>query len=102
MGAVRLSPRLLHQWHRELNALVFNGELDRPVLVVGNCGEDVIGLCWGTRIMVQRGLDETLARETLLHEMVHQWQNQNDLEMDHGPTFEQWRAVCLSLTNLSL
>lgn len=27
------------------------------------------------------------ARRTLLHEMVHQWQVESGLELDHGPTF---------------
>lgn len=99
---MRLTSRRLHIWHREFNALVFQNELERPVLVTGYCGPGTIGLCWGDRIQVSDTLSEQDARATLLHEMVHQWQDQNGLDMDHGKTFEQWRDLCRSCTGLEL
>ena len=33
----------------------------------------------------RHGWDEAL--QTLLHEMVHQWQDETGLPIDHGPTF---------------
>lgn len=97
-----LTDRMLQKWHKEFNALVFNGELSKIKLWAGYLEPGVMGLCWGSEIAVKDTLGTEDARATLLHEMVHQWQFENDIEMDHGPTFEQWRMVCLSCTGLSL
>ena len=88
----------LQHWHARLNAERFAGEL-RTIGVrvsrrmrtrlghygaanaAGDPAEIVI-----SRYHVQRhGMDE--ARRTLLHEMVHQWQDEHGHVIDHGPTF---------------
>ena len=97
-----LTNRLLRKWHREFNTLVFDGELNDIKMWVGYLEPGTMGLCWGCEIAVKDTLSIEDARATLLHEMVHQWQYENDIEMDHGPTFEQWRMPCLSCTGLSL
>ena len=44
------------------------------------------------RHLRRHGWEEAL--ETLLHEMVHQWQDERGLGIDHGPTFRaKARAV---------
>ena len=39
------------------------------------------------RHLRNHGWDEAL--HTLLHEMVHQWQDERGLAIDHGPTFRR-------------
>lgn len=92
----------LKLWHKEFNALVFDGKLSKIPCRAEYVGPDVWGLCYGTEITIKDTLSPEQARATLLHEMVHQWQFEQGLPMDHGPTFEQWRHPCLSCTGLSL
>jgi SprT-like family len=95
----------LRQWHARLNAERFGGSL-RAVDVrvsrrmrtrlghyaaanqAGDPAEIVI-----SRYHVKRhGLDEAL--RTLLHEMVHQWQDEQGMKLDHGTGFRaKARAV---------
>lgn len=97
-----VTSRTLKQWHRELNALVFGSTLRDIPVRAEYVGPDTLGLCWGTCISVKDTLEADEAKATLLHEMVHQWQAEQGLRMDHGASFNQWRAVCLSCTGLSL
>lgn len=95
----------LSHWHARLNVERFDGGL-RPIEVrvsrrmrtrlghyatatkAGDPAEIVI-----SRYHVKRhGLDEAL--RTLLHEMVHQWQDEQGMTLDHGPAFRaKARAV---------
>lgn len=97
--------RELHAWHARLNAERFGGEL-RAIDVrvsrrmrtrlghyaaanpAGDPAEIVI-----SRVHVRRhGLDEAI--RTLVHEMVHQWQDEQGMKLDHGATFRaKARAV---------
>jgi hypothetical protein len=101
-----VASRVLHQWHREFNAAVFHGELSTPVLRSCVLPTDpagrLLGLCWseGERIEIAADLEINEARATLLHEMVHQWQAENDLPLDHGKVFAFWREVCRHITGL--
>jgi hypothetical protein len=90
--------RVLVDWHRRYNARHFGGRLSSvPIRVSrrlrrrlghytaavpsGLPAEIVIG-----RSHIRRhGWEEAL--HTLLHEMVHQWQDESGLSIDHGPTF---------------
>jgi hypothetical protein len=95
----------LSDWHARLNAERFDGALRAiPVRVsrrmrtrlghyaaankAGDPAEIVI-----SRYHVRRhGLDEAV--RTLLHEMVHQWQDEQGMKLDHGPGFRaKARAV---------
>lgn len=100
----RTTSRTLHKWHRELNSTVFGGELERPVIVFGFLGDGTLGLCYGKRIMISTGLQymPNECKATLLHEMVHQWQAQNELDMDHSTTFKQWIARCRDIAGLEI
>jgi hypothetical protein len=90
--------RELYEWHARYNAQHFGGQL-RPVAVrisrrmrtrlghytaaapTGEPAEIAIGLAHLRR----HGWDEVL--HTLLHEMVHQWQDETGHPIDHGATF---------------
>lgn len=100
----RISSHALHKWHREFNASVFGGELDKPVLTFGNLGDSTWGICHGQRIVLAERLRyiQNECRATLLHEMVHQWQHERGLDMDHSSTYTQWRSRCFDITGLHI
>jgi hypothetical protein len=94
---------LLHRLetlHRELNAQHFGGRLgDIPIRLSGRMrsrlGELEVDLKTGgpNEIVISR---RHIARHpwsevehTLLHEMVHQWQAEMGLSVDHGPAFRR-------------
>jgi SprT-like family protein len=94
---------LLHRLetrHRELNAQHFGGALGEiPIRLSGrmrsHLGELALDLKTGhpTEIALSR---KHIARHpwsevehTLLHEMVHQWQAETGLSVDHGPAFRR-------------
>jgi hypothetical protein len=94
----------LAEWHAKLNERYFGGALRAvPVRVsrrmksrlghytVGQHGETgEIAISW--RHIRRHGLDEAL--HTLLHEMVHQWQDETGQPIDHGAAFRaKARAV---------
>ena len=69
---IRLSGRM----RRRLGELVASLETDRPVAIV-----------LGRRHLRRDPWAEV--EHTLLHEMVHQWQAQEGLPLDHGPAFRR-------------
>jgi hypothetical protein len=85
--------------HAELNRAHFGGRLSRPtfrlsrrmrrrlgeVLEPGLGASVQIGI--SRRHLERDGWDEV--RRTLLHEMVHQWQVETGLPLDHGRAFRQ-------------
>jgi hypothetical protein len=94
---------LLHRLetlHRQLNARHFDGTLGAiPIRLSGRMrsrlGELAVDLKTGrpNEIAISR---RHIARHpwseierTLLHEMVHQWQAETGLSVDHGPTFRR-------------
>ena len=92
----RLSAELT-RWHGQYNARHFHGRLKAiPIRVsrrmrsrlghytVGAAGESAeIAISW--RHLRRHGWEEAL--HTLLHEMVHQWQDEAGHAIDHGRTF---------------
>ena len=99
-----LSSAKLQSWHREFNSAVFKGKLRRVTTVLSALDEETLGMFWPDRkrIEIRRDLDEQEARATLLHEMVHQWQAENKKPVDHGESFKDWIAPCLTLTGLRI
>jgi hypothetical protein len=88
----------LTECHRLLNARHFSGQLRAiPIRVSrrmrGRLGQysaatphgDVAEIAIGRRHLRRDGWEQAL--ETLLHEMVHQWQDENGLPIDHRRTF---------------
>ncbi|HEX7337871.1 MAG TPA: SprT-like domain-containing protein [Gemmatimonadales bacterium] len=98
-GDLALLHRLEHL-HRELNARHFGGALGRiPIRISSRMrsrlGELAVDLTTGgpleiglsRRHLVRHPWAEV--EETMLHEMVHQWQAEGGLRVDHGPTFRK-------------
>lgn len=95
--------RLLHQLessHQRLNAQCFGGALGEiPIQLSGRMrtrlGELAADLRTGRPLRItisRRHLTRHTWAEvehTLLHEMVHQWQAETGLRVDHGPTFRK-------------
>lgn len=90
--------RILRERHTLLNARHFDGRLSEIPLFVsgrmrrklghvaleaGRCTEIVMS----RRHVLRDGEDEWM--ETLLHEMVHQWQAETGRPVDHGPEFRR-------------
>lgn len=97
---------LSRSWYRkvfdEYNQYVFDGKLKRVPITDGYAGPGYWGWCFGNRILLSDQLTEDEARCTLLHEMVHLWQFQMGLDMNHGRSFKPWEKKCKRLTGLSV
>ncbi len=92
--------RKLRQFHAELNAARFGGELmPIPIRVSRRMKSRLGHYVWSgqaardAEIVISRrhvrrnGWDEAV--HTLLHEMVHQWQDERGLPVDHGRDFRR-------------
>jgi len=88
----------LTEFHARLNQEHFGGELHALHVRVSRkmrarlghytaatCAGDTAEIAISRRHLRRHGWDEAL--HTLLHEMVHQWQDERRLAIDHGPTF---------------
>jgi hypothetical protein len=91
---------LLRQLHDRLNATHFGSKLESlPIRLSGRMrsrlGELAVDLRTGRAIEIalsRRHLAEhewAEVEHTMLHEMVHQWQAENGLAVDHGPGFRR-------------
>lgn len=90
----------LHRLHAELNARHFGGLLGEPAIRVSSrmrsrLGELAVNVHTGrvleialSRRHLQRH-DWSEVEHTMLHEMVHQWQAEAGLPVDHGPNFRR-------------
>jgi hypothetical protein len=96
--------RELAHWHQEYNLRHFGGSLSEiPIKLSGRMrsrlGQYTTSTPYGepAEITISRahirkhGWAEAL--HTLLHEMVHQWQAETGLPIDHGPTFRSKAAA---------
>lgn len=96
---------VLERWHGEMNRQHFDGILERIRIRIssrmttrlGELAVDVATGCAEEIAMSRRHLQvdpPEEVRDTLLHEMVHQWQVQQGHRPDHGRVFrEKARAV---------
>ncbi len=99
-----LTLRYLRYWHTRYNKQCFGGRLGKPILEILPNDPDAHGYCIGTEpvtIQIEQTSDLYLARRVLLHEMIHQWQMENKLGIDHGSTFKRKATQCFDLTGLS-
>jgi hypothetical protein len=97
--------RELTRAHRELNVSKFGGELSAIPIRVSGRMKSRLGhyslrgqvrhpaeIVISRRHIRRHGWDEAI--QTLLHEMVHQWQDETGRPVDHGPEFRaKSRAV---------
>ena len=88
----------LTKWHAQYNAALFGGQLSRIAINVSRRMRNRLGqytaacasgrpaeITISRRHIRRHGWEEAL--HTLLHEMVHQWQAENGMPIDHGPQF---------------
>ena len=87
----------LTAWHCQYNTTYFGGALRSLTVRVSRRMRSLLGqytvgsrggrgdIAISRRHLRRHGWTEAL--QTLLHEMVHQWQDENGLPIDHGPTF---------------
>jgi hypothetical protein len=98
-GDVALIHRL-EVLHCELNAQHFGGALsDVPIRLsarmkrrLGELAVDIATGCPTEIVLSRRHLNRhpwSEVEHTMLHEMVHQWQAETGLGVDHGPTFRR-------------
>ena len=101
-----LTLRYLRYWHTRYNNLLFNGKLTKVPIITRELveGDKAEGMYWphDNHIEVDWSLEQREARCALLHEMVHQWQHESGLPVDHGPAFENWKATCFARTGLHI
>lgn len=112
--ACDITPRMLRYWWTKLNTELFEGGLWVPQLSYGDdptpgCGKaEVDGATFplgGQRVRLHISNSITTRQAmlaTLAHEMVHQYQYQNDLPMTHGETFLAWEAPIKLITGLTI
>jgi hypothetical protein len=92
--------RELTRAHRELNATKFGGELSAIPIRVSGRMKSRLGhytlrgqsrhrqeIVISRRHIRRHGWEEAV--HTLLHEMVHQWQDETGRPVDHGPDFRE-------------
>lgn len=103
----RIAAELSH-WHARLNAERFDGALRAMEVRISrrmrtrlghyaaaNAAGDPAEIVISRYHVRRHGLDDAV--RTLLHEMVHQWQDEQGLTLDHGPGFRaKARAVGIS------
>ena len=90
----------LAKWHEQYNAALFGGQLSPIVIHVSRRMRNRLGqytaacasgrpaeITISRRHIRRHGWDEAL--HTLLHEMVHQWQAENGMPIDHGREFRR-------------
>jgi hypothetical protein len=89
----------LQEWHRRLNVERFDGELRSIAVRVSRRMRSRLGhyapaqrgapaeIAVSTRHVKRHGFEQAL--QTLLHEMVHQWQDEARLPLGHGSEFRR-------------
>lgn len=95
--SVTVSSRLIKYWWKVCNIALFNKKLYPPQIVVKDLKDD-----WGYCKPLSRDKVEIcIASEhpnramlfsTLVHEMVHQWENQTYGRMGHGKRYLHWKT----------
>ncbi len=101
---------LLTEWHERFNVMHFGGTLERIPVHVSRRIVRRLGH-YTPRVAEAQGLERCIAvgrrhirrdglpaaLETLLHEMVHQWQDESGRAVDHGPGFRR-KALEVGIT----
>jgi hypothetical protein len=102
--------RELAHWHREYNKDRFGGTLREISIRISRRMKSRLGhyspatagcepeIVLSRRHIARDGWPEAL--HTLLHEMVHQWQDEQGLIVDHGPSFRA-KARAVGITPLA-
>lgn len=95
--SVVVTERMARYWWNVVNVAIFNKKLYPPQDILIKRFKDW-GYCHAlTRDDVQIALNEEITTRslflaTLIHEMVHQWENQTYGQMGHGKRFFTWKS----------
>lgn len=88
-------------WFLVYNKQLFDGELPTPKILLVDL--EHYGEYLDNVITVSTNItDRDIALSTLLHEMVHQWQDLRGHKVDHGVHFLSWQGLILTATNLEI
>ncbi len=92
--SVQVTERMARYWWRVCNVAIFNNKLYPPNTIQIEKLKDW-GYCKANEEGVTIALDEDIAtRElflsTLIHEMVHQWEQETYGRMGHGKRYQSW------------
>lgn len=96
-----ISASWLLVWFIVYNKQLFDGELPQPTIMLGDLehfGEYIDN----TITVSSRIVSMAEAKATLLHEMVHQWQDLRGHSVDHGAHFLSWQGLIYAATNLEI
>lgn len=105
---MNIKKKNLKSMHKYINKICFDGELETPAIlesvsIIQMFGYNAItgfkiewrGLCvdgnHGVYIAIGNWLPLKETFEVLIHEMVHQWQIENNYKLSHG---KQFKAKC--------
>jgi hypothetical protein len=99
-------------WH-ELNTQVFEGKLHEPLFRITRARGYFAKFVslessphkWAIYIsgFAHRGLTDGSLRDSIAHEMIHQWQQENGFnENEHDKSFTQWIPVIQEKTGIVL
>jgi len=107
-----MSEDMISLWWKVLNEAIFKGKLQKPIrFELANFHNGVLGLCrpfgratnGNVVICMRREYDNRITFLTVLaHEMVHQYQWQEDKRMTHGCSFYDWERRIKLATGLPL
>ena len=103
--SVVVTERMARHWWRVCNVALFQNKLYPPTIIIKSLKEN-----WGycevsdttTIALASQIGTRSLFLCTLLHEMVHTWEQQTYSRMGHGKRFLQWRDRILNEVGLDI
>jgi len=88
-------------WWIAYNRKLFDGDLPTPLFLVKDLKH--FGEYFQGAITLSSNISTIKdAKATLIHEMVHQWQDFHNKSIDHGHEFQTWRELILEQTGLEI
>jgi len=105
--SVEITQRIVRYWWNVCNVAIFNNKLYPPKQIIikklkdwGYCtalSKDEVNIAIDSEIQT-RGM----FLSTLLHEMVHQWENQTYGRMGHGKRYFSWKERIIAYIGLDI
>ncbi len=104
--SVMITEHMVRYWWRVCNVALFKNKLYPPTITIkslkenwGYCevSENIITIALASQIGTR-----SLFLVTLLHEMVHQWEQQTHKRMGHGKRFLKWKDRILREVGLDI
>jgi len=103
--SVVVTKRMARHWWRVCNVALFQNKLYPPTIVIKSLKD--WGYCEASYENITIGLASEIGTRglflcTLLHEMVHQWEQQTYNRMGHGKRFFKWKDRILKEVGLDI